>query len=859
MVNIIVSKTIDRGSIPLLLVLINVAEIILKIMIEKQIELEKQMTYLSIEKYRHDLNKAIASESFGDTKVATRIISAVLDDYAKAIQEYLDNYSAGHAVRSTSAAKLISKLPVDITAYITAKAIINSFTKSEKTAQALQGQIGNVIESEIKMREFKDLNTKYYSKIQKDLQSRGANGTRRKNITVGVFNKRLDFHVPQWTKTECFQVGMVLLELFIQSTGLVNVKKHCGKGKTIKYIEPTEELLKGIEDLNCKLEVLQPFYLPMICPPKDWRGIFDGGYISPYLRKNKLIKNNDREYLKKISTAEMPMVYTAINHLQSTAWQINNDVLKVVKDLWEIGNAIAELPDREDELLPPFPYPEKGKDDSFTEEEQKIVKQWKQETYEIHKRNAARKSIRISTSQILRIAEQFKDYEAIWYPYQMDFRGRMYPIPALLQPQGSDLAKGLLRFSEGKKIYGNDRAIQWFKIHGANLWGYDKCSYKERASWAEQNLETIKGYVDNPTENRGWAEADKPFQFLAWCMEYVLYNASPTSFVTRLPIQLDGTCNGLQHYSALLRDEVGGAAVNLIDGDKPSDIYAKVAEKLEQKLKRIIEKNDNENDTNNARHWLELGLNRKLAKRPVMVLPYGGSRMSCREYVTEYLTDKYSSQYLWNLFNVGDNPTDCVYKISVWLSKYLWESITETLKAAIVGMAYLKKLAGITNRANKPLDWLTPVGLLVRENYKSRKQKEIKTELYGTIISSKFNNDIDVLDKQRQINGICPNFIHSLDAACLMLYLNKCKEQGVSCFMTVHDCYGTYATDTDTSARLLREAFVEIYRLPILDYFTQDILSEFTEAEQQKIQLPEKPEVGNLDIEEVLNSSYFFN
>ena len=77
--------------------------------------------------------------------------------------------------------------------------------------------------------------------------------------------------------------------------------------------------------------------------------------------------------------------------------------------------------------------------------------------------------------------------------------------------------------------------------------------------------------------------------------------------------------------------------------------------------------------------------------------------------------------------------------------------------------------------------------------------------------------------------------------------------------MTVHDCYGTYATDTDISARLLREAFVEIYRLPILDYFTQDILSEFTEAEQQKIQLPEKPEVGNLDIEEVLNSSYFFN
>lgn len=77
--------------------------------------------------------------------------------------------------------------------------------------------------------------------------------------------------------------------------------------------------------------------------------------------------------------------------------------------------------------------------------------------------------------------------------------------------------------------------------------------------------------------------------------------------------------------------------------------------------------------------------------------------------------------------------------------------------------------------------------------------------------------------------------------------------------MTVHDCYGTYATDTEISAKLLREAFVEIYRLPILDYFTSDIVNEFTETEQQKIQLPEKPEVGNLDIEDVLQSSYFFN
>ena len=35
----------------------------------------------------------------------------------------------------------------------------------------------------------------------------------------------------------------------------------------------------------------------------------------------------------------------------------------------------------------------------------------------------------------------------------------------------------------------------------------------------------------------------------------------------------DGSCNGLQHYAALGRDEKGGQAVNLMPGPKPADVY----------------------------------------------------------------------------------------------------------------------------------------------------------------------------------------------------------------------------------------------------------------------------------------------
>jgi DNA-directed RNA polymerase len=105
---------------------------------------------------------------------------------------------------------------------------------------------------------------------------------------------------------------------------------------------------------------------------------------------------------------------------------------------------------------------------------------------------------------------------------------------------------------------------------------------------------------------------------LAWCFECSDCFHNPDSFKTHIPIQLDGTCNGLQHYSALLRDVVGGRGVNLINSDKPNDIYANVAVRLEEKLNEVCRGLD-VRDASLASAWISLGINRKLTKRPVMV------------------------------------------------------------------------------------------------------------------------------------------------------------------------------------------------------------------------------------------------
>ena len=53
-----------------------------------------------------------------------------------------------------------------------------------------------------------------------------------------------------------------------------------------------------------------------------------------------------------------------------------------------------------------------------------------------------------------------RDFAAIYYPHTLDWRGRAYPLPMWLQPQGNDLSRGLLQFTEGKPLH-SPRAIWW--------------------------------------------------------------------------------------------------------------------------------------------------------------------------------------------------------------------------------------------------------------------------------------------------------------------------------------------------------------------------------------------------------------
>lgn len=92
---------------------------------------------------------------------------------------------------------------------------------------------------------------------------------------------------------------------------------------------------------------------------------------------------------------------------------------------------------------------------------------------------------------------QFLD-ETFYFPHNLDFRGRAYPIPPNLSHIGNDMCRGILTFAEAKPL--GERGLRWLKIHLANMTGFDKASFDEREAYTMERLEEIYDSADRPLE-----------------------------------------------------------------------------------------------------------------------------------------------------------------------------------------------------------------------------------------------------------------------------------------------------------------------------------------------------------------------
>jgi hypothetical protein len=173
---------------------------------------------------------------------------------------------------------------------------------------------------------------------------------------------------------------------------------------------------------------------------------------------------------------------------------------------------------------------------------------------------------------------------AIYLDYAFDRRGRAYAEHQLNYAR-EDHVRSLFEFERGEPL-GAD-GLFWLEVHTANCHGKtEKEPWADRRRWVKEHADMIERIAADPLNNFDlWSkDVDKPFAFLAACIELSRARKDPAGFITHLPVGFDGTCNGIQHLALLSRDEEAGHLVNLMDCNRPQDIYRVVTQYIMQLL-----------------------------------------------------------------------------------------------------------------------------------------------------------------------------------------------------------------------------------------------------------------------------------
>ena len=105
------------------------------------------------------------------------------------------------------------------------------------------------------------------------------------------------------------------------------------------------------------------------------------------------------------------------------------------------------------------------------------------------------------------VDNQFKKYERIYFPCNMDFRGRVYPIPSF-SFQGDDLNKSLILFADPPP-FDSQEDVDWLAITGANISGRDKISYADRIAWVKRHEQDILMSAADPLGYPWWRTSNK--------------------------------------------------------------------------------------------------------------------------------------------------------------------------------------------------------------------------------------------------------------------------------------------------------------------------------------------------------------
>lgn len=614
--------------------------------------------------------------------------------------------------------------------------------------------------------------------------------------------------------------------------GLLDMQRRCMNGKEMVRYSLQSDIFEYItsEENYKRFFKFSPSTRYMLTPPDDWERQFGGGYLSKQRKSRqglmilnyKVSKDTRLEVLENFTAANYPLVFEAGNFIQSISYTVDSRVVDLVKEVWERDLGIFGIPKRTYPDYKPFPFEGEWSKEEATEEQMEAFLTWargKSDWYTDKQRHASK------VFQTYSILNSIPIGRPLWFPVSCDTRGRWY-YNATISPQGDDMQKAMLHFTDKKPL--GERGLYWLKVHLATSLGVDDIRFDLRVKYVDENWEQIKAALDSPLDMYDVFGEEAPISAYVTALEIrdALASGSPETYMCGIPVHMDATVSGTQHFSAMLRDPVGALFTNLQDNglDKKSDLYTHVANK-------VLEQVAADTSEEYRQFWLDHGISRDMAKRPVMTFNYAVTKITVADYVRMVYHEETGKEI--------DGKT------SFYLADKIFEGVAEAIPAAYRGMEFLK--ACVREVGDKPITWVTPSGFKVYHDRPNTRLKRLNVRSAG-VIKVVAREDIDGCNKSEMVSAIAPNFIHSYDAAHLTLTALEMKKQGmVGAY--IHDSIGTHPCDVDKFHGIVREKFIEMY----LD---KDVMKDLREALEVKAVNPKQ---GDFAIELVRDSEFFFS
>ena len=662
------------------------------------------------------------------------------------------------------------------------------------------------------------------------------------------------------------KTGAFILYTFEELNILCTVLGQGKNGHATYIIKVLDD--KSIVETWNKLPTREITKLPSEKPYDDW-------VTTRHSTGLPMVKTGNKEVLSIIKPETHPIIFNCLNKAQKVGWLVNYPVYKLQD--WSL----------------------KKKSDAFSNI-------WTTP-------NKEAKTTRLREAKaILSIAKRFVG-KTFYHIYYYDFRGRKYPNTTYLHEQGSDTARGLLLRADCKPI--GREGFYWLMVSIATNWagnagsGYegktDKIPLKQRYLWAMENEELFLSYAEKPKVNQGWMQADKPWQFIAACMElyklriWQYSHGNPEnpfddfSYSSHLEAFIDGSNNGYQHLAALTKDEVTAAHVNLVPLRLPGDLYMYVArhvwknieneynkipkeevEKCNEFIDKIIDvkkkitkaepRSDERKEllieVKNLRKkspdkcaivfWNRIvddKQKRKIVKRNVMTVSYGGTAYGMgNQQIND--SKKHGIDLLLHM----------EHSWGAYLGRSVYDDCKIALKRPMQLLSIFEKAGKRAEERGEFLSWNVPItNFPVVQNYTEGICKKIYIQ-YGPqkglrTSTGYFENTLQCVvcfientkpSKGKQAQGAAPNVVHSFDGAHLVITIDKADYP----VTTIHDSFGCLLADMPKLFKLIRETFVDFYKSDPLSSVMKDIGGDMS-----------KVQIGTLDLNSVKSSEYCFS